>query len=382
MPSLLILDQVFRFNADIFKLKFWSKKGGQVNLNPINSFWGTFSHDIGIDLGTANTLVLVSGKGIMVREPTVVAAHKKTRQILAIGSEAERMIGKTPESIVAERPLQDGVIKDLEFAESLLKQFIQKVHQNPSSFPKIPRPKIVIGIPSSVTEVERRAVSDAAVHAGAREVFLIEEPLAAALGAKLPIDEPKGNMIVDIGGGTTEIAIISLNGVVVGRTLRVAGDEMNQDIINYARSRYNLLLGKKSAEEIKHASGSAYPVGKESKLQIRGRDLATGLPTTITVGTGEIREAISNTLRIIIEGMKDVVEEAPTELVSDIVDDGVFLTGGGALLKGLPQLITKEIKLPVVLADDPLTTVVRGTGVVLEDQNILDKVKFIQGIKK
>lgn len=347
-----------------------------MNINPVERFWSTFSHDIGIDLGTANTLVLVVGKGIMVREPTVVAAHKKTKKILAIGAEAEKMLGKTPATILAERPLRDGIIKDLEFAEGLLKHFINKVHQTPSSLPKIARPKVAIGIPSGVTQVERRAVSDAALHAGARQVYLVEEPIAAAIGGKLPIGEPKGNMIIDIGGGTTEIAIISLGGIVVGKTLRIAGDELDQDIVNYARVRYNLLLGLKTAQEIKHLGGSAYPTGKESKIQVRGRDIATGLPTSIQMSTGELREALSNTLRSIIEGIKDVVEEAPPELVSDIVDDGVYLTGGGALLKGLPTLLAKETKIPVVLADDPLTTVVRGTAKVLEDQQLLEKVKF------
>jgi rod shape-determining protein MreB len=352
-----------------------------VNLNILDHFWGTFSHDIGIDLGTANTLVLVIGKGILVREPTVVAAHKKTKQILAIGSEAQKMLGKTPATIRADRPLQDGVIKDIEFAEGLLNSFIKKVHQNPSRLPKIPRPKIAIGIPSGVTEVERRAVSDASISAGAREVYLIEEPMAAALGAKLPIEEPRGNMIIDIGGGTTEIAIISLGGVVVSKSLRVAGNELDNDIISYARARYNLLLGKKTAEDIKIAAGSAYPIGKESKLQVRGRDLATGLPISVTMSTGELREALSNTLRTIIEGIKDVVEEAPSELIDDVMESGVYLTGGGAMLKGLPQIMAKETKIPVVLAEDPLTTVVRGTGRVLEDAQLLKKVKFSGSVK-
>lgn len=356
-------------------------RDGLLNLNPLDYFWGTFSHDIGVDLGTANTLVLVVGKGIVVREPTVVAAHKKTKRILAIGSEAQKMLGRTPAAIRADRPLQDGVIKDIEFAEGLLKHFIRKVHQNPSRLPKIPRPKIAIGIPSAVTEVERRAVSDASVSAGAREVFLIEEPMAAALGAKLPIEEPKGNMIIDIGGGTSEIAIISLGGIVISKSLRIAGDEMDNDIINYTRARYNLLLGKKTAEEIKVNAGSAYPTGKESKLQVRGRDLATGLPASIAMSTGEIREALSNTLRTIIEGIKDVVEEAPTELIDDVMENGVYLTGGGALLKGLPQILAKETKIPVVLAEDPLTTVVKGTGRVLENPLLLKKVRFSGAVR-
>jgi rod shape-determining protein MreB len=291
------------------------------------------------------------------------------------------MLGKTPPTIIAQRPLKDGVISDLELAEGLLKYFIVKAHQNPSSLPKIPRPRVAIGVPSGVTEVESRAVKDAASNAGAREVFLIDEPMAAALGAELPIDEPSGNMIVDIGGGTTEIALISLGGVVVSKSLRVAGDEMDEDIINYLRMRYNLLLGSRTAEEIKVSEGSAYPIGKESKIFVRGRDLASGLPSKINVSTAEIREALSNTLRSIIEAIKDVVEESPPELVSDIAEKGIYLTGGGALLKGLPQLLAKEIKMPVTLAEDPLTTVVRGTVRILEDQKLLKKTKFAGSVR-
>lgn len=350
-------------------------------MNILNRFWSTFSHDIGIDLGTANTLVYVVGKGIMVREPTVVAANKKSKQILAIGSEAKKMLGKTPASIVAARPLRDGVISDLDFAESLLKYFVIKVHQTPSSLPKIPRPKVAIGMPSGVTEVERRAVQDVVSNAGAREVHIIEEPMAAALGAGMPIMEPAGNMIVDIGGGTTEIAIISLGGSVITKSLRVAGDEMDSDIIAYARSRYNLLLGERSAEEIKVAYGSAYPVTKDSKIIMRGRDLASGLPASISVSTAEVREAISNTLRTIVEAVKDVIEESPPELVGDIVEKGIYLTGGGALLKGVPELVARETKMPVIVCDDPLTTVVRGTAKVLSDESLLRDLRIAQAIR-
>jgi len=352
-----------------------------VNLNPLDYFWGIFSHDIAIDLGTSNTKVAICGKGVMFREPTVVAAHKKTKQILAIGTEAKKMLGKTPAAIAAVRPLKDGVINDLDLAESLLKHFIIKAHQSPSAFPKIPRPKVAIAITSGATEVERRAVSDAVTTAGAREVYLIEEPMAAALGAKLAIEQPSGNMIVDIGGGTTEIAIISLGGVVISKSLRVAGDEMDADLIAYARARYNLLLGERTAEHIKITAGSAYPVGKESKVAVSGRDLATGLPAAITMSTGEIREAISNTLRTIIEATKDVIEESPPELVGDIAENGIYLTGGGALLRGLPNLVAKETRMPVVVAPDPLTTVVRGTAAVLEDDKLLARVKFAGSIK-
>ena len=281
-------------------------KGGNVIL--IDQILGLFSHDIGIDLGTANTLVYVRGKGILLREPTIVTQHKKTKKIIAVGGEAKKMLGKTPLNIVTSRPLRDGVISDLDAAEALIKHFIKKVHETPSRFPKLPRPRVVIGIPSGVTEVERRAVRDAAMKAGAREVFLVEEPMAAAIGAELPIADAKGSMIVDIGGGTTEIALISLGGVVISKSLRIAGDEMDQDIINYARSRYNLLLGEKTAEEIKIHGGSVYPTKNEVKLVLKGRDLATGLPSVVTVSSGEIREAIGETVNIIIAGIKELIK--------------------------------------------------------------------------
>lgn len=343
----------------------------------VDQFLGAFSHDIAIDLGTANTLVLVRGKGIMIREPTVISQHKKTKQVLAVGEEAKRMLGKTPASIVAERPLKNGVINDLEAAEALLKHFIRKVHKDKDPrFPRIPRPKVVIAIPSDVTEVERRAVQEVAFNAGAREVFLIEEPMAAAIGAKLPIEEPAGNMIVDIGGGTTEIGVISLSGLVVGRSVRVAGDEMDMDIVNYVRSRYNLLVGEKTAEGLKIESGSAFPSENESRVQIRGRDLASGLPMTIMISSGEIREALSNTMQTIIGAIKDTIEETPPELMDDIYEKGIYLTGGGSLLAGLPQLVAKETRVPATLTDDPMTTVVHGAGKVLDDVKLLEKVKI------
>lgn len=349
--------------------------------NPLDYFWKTFSLDLGVDLGTSNTKIAVCGKGTVVREPTVVASHKKTKQIIAIGTEARKMLGKTPASIVAARPLANGVINDLELAEALLKHFIKKIHQSPSSFPKIPRPKVVLAVPSGATEVERRALSDAAVNAGAREAYLLEEPMAAALGARLAIDEPNGNMIVDIGGGTTEIAIISLGGIVVCKSLRIAGMEMDEEIISYVRSRYNLLLGIKTAEEIKIAHGSAYPAIKESKVQVYGRDLATGLPTSVQVSTGEIREALSNTLHEIVEGIKETIEDSPPELVNDVAKNGIYLSGGSSLLKGLPQFIAKETKIPVVLVEDPLTTVVKGTSRVLENKNIFKKLVTAGALK-
>ncbi|MEX0616995.1 MAG: rod shape-determining protein [Candidatus Woykebacteria bacterium] len=346
----------------------------------IDQFFGTFSHDLAIDLGTANTLVLVRGKGIMIREPSVVAIHKKTKNVLAIGTEAKKMVGRTPASIVAQKPLKDGVINDLEAAEAILKHFIKKVHGDSQGLPKIPRPRVVIGIPSDVTEVERRAVQEAALNSGAREVFLIEEGVAAAIGAELPIEEAAGNMIVDIGGGTSEIAVISLGGIVVNHSVRIAGDEMDQDIVNYARARYNLLVGEKTAEQVKIEAGSAFPVGEEIRMPLRGRDLATGLPATINIGSSEIREALSSTIQTIIGVIKDTIEETPPELVSDIYERGIYLTGGGSLLSGLPELISKETKIPTILTKDPLTTVVMGAGKVLDNVELLEKVKITQGV--
>lgn len=348
----------------------------------LDQLWGQISYDIGIDLGTANTLVFVGGKGIMVREPTVIAQHKKTKQVLAVGAEAKRMLGKTPVSIGAVRPLKDGVISDLEASEALLKYFIKKVHHDGGrGWPKIPRPRVAVGIPSGVTEVERRAVIDAAAKAGAREVFLIEEPMAAALGAKLPIEEARGSMIVDIGGGTSEIAVISLGGLVISHSLRVAGDEMDQDIINYARSRYNILLGEKSAEEIKINSVSGVNGKSENKIPMSGRDLETGLPTTIMISPGEVREAISETVFTIIEAIKDTIEETPPELLGDIVDSGITLTGGGSLLPGFAETLKKEARIPVNLVDDPLTSVVVGTARVLAEPELFRIVKTSGGLK-
>lgn len=350
--------------------------------------WQIFSHDIGIDLGTVNTLVLVKGKGILIREPTVVALHKKTRQILAIGTEAKRMLGRTPAAIEAVRPLRDGVISDFETCEAMLRYFIHKVHQTPSkgvwSLPKIPRPRIVVGIPSGVTEVERRAVQDACLSAGARQAFLIEEPMAAAIGAKLPVEEPEGVMMVDIGGGTAEIAVISLGGMVINRSLRIAGDELDEDIVRYMRTRYGLLIGEKTAEDVKIEIGSAYELdGKDDHMVtvIRGRDLSSGLPKSLKITAAEIREALTPTITQIVQAIKEVLEETPPELLTDIVDRGIFLAGGGALLKGLDKKIAEETKLPVYISDDPLTTVVRGCGEVLNNLDLLSKVKVTGGLR-
>ncbi len=353
-----------------------------------DKIWGYFAHDIGIDLGTVNTLVLVKGKGIVIREPTVVALHKKSRQILAIGGEAKRMLGRTPAAIEAVRPLRDGVISDFDTTEAMLRYFIHKVHHNPQSgwrsLPKIPRPRVVVGIPSGVTEVERRAVQDACLSAGARQAFLIEEPMAAAIGAKLPVEQPEGVMMVDIGGGTTEIAIISLGGMVINRSLRVAGDELDEDIINYMRTRYGMLIGEKSAEEAKIEIGSAYELERGDDniaTVIRGRDLSTGLPKSLKITASEIREALTPTVNQIVSIIQEVLEETPPELLTDIVERGIYLAGGGALLRGLDKKIAEETKLPVYVADDPLTTVVRGCGEVLENLDLLSKVKVTGGLR-
>ncbi|HBG81500.1 TPA: rod shape-determining protein [candidate division CPR2 bacterium] len=338
----------------------------------LNKLFGYFSHDIGIDLGTANTLVYVKGKGIVVNEPSVVALNVRTKQILAIGEAAKKMVGRTPANIVASRPLVDGVVSDFEITEIMLKYFIEKVHKE--SFALIPRPRVVVGIPSGVTEVEKRAVEDAAKNAGAREAFLVEEPMAAAIGARLPIQEASGTMIVDIGGGTTEVAVISLGGIVASRSLRVAGDELNDDIIQYARDEFNLLLGERTAEDIKINIGSAYPSEKKSQTVMRGRDLVTGLPKAIQVDSDQIRQALAKSISVLVDSIKVTIEETPPELVADIMENGIVLAGGGALLKGLDVLISQSTKMPVHMADDPLTCVVRGTGLILEDIDALKTV--------
>ncbi|MBX4187710.1 MAG: rod shape-determining protein [Candidatus Doudnabacteria bacterium] len=331
-----------------------------------------FSQDIGIDLGTANTLVYVKSKGIVINEPSVVAINQKTKQILAIGEEAKRMVGRTPAHIVAHRPLVDGVISDFEITEQMLKYFIEKA--NPTSFGFLSRPRVVVGIPSGVTEVEKRAVQDATLNAGARLAFLIEEPMAAAIGARLPIQDAAGSFIVDVGGGTAEIAVISLGGIVISKSIRVAGDEMNANIVQFARDEFNLLLGERSAEDVKIKIGSAYPTKEKLKTQIRGRDLLSGLPKEITVSEDQIRYALQRSVRIIVNNIKTAVEETPPELISDIMERGITLAGGGALLRGFDQLIAEETQMPVTIADDPLTAVVRGTGIVLEDLESLKEV--------
>lgn len=337
-----------------------------------NNFFGKFSRDMGIDLGTTNTLVYVKDKGIIINEPSVVAINTRNDQILAVGEEAQRMIGKTPAHIVASRPLVNGVISDFEVSEKMLKYFIDKVHRE--SFSILPRPRIVIGIPLGVTEVERKAVEDACMSAGAREVYLIEEPMAAAIGSRLPIQDASGNMIVDIGGGTTEIAIISLGGVVTWKSIRVAGDELDQNIIQFARDHFNLLLGERTAEEIKIKIGSAFISEEPLETTMRGRDLISGLPKEVIINSNHVREAISRSLKMIVENIKSTIEITPPELVADIYERGIVLSGGGAILKNLDKLIKQETKISVHTTDDPLTAVARGTGIVLDDLENLKEI--------
>lgn len=334
--------------------------------------FGRFSKDIGIDLGTANTLVYVRGKGILIDEPSVVAINKRTGQILAIGAEAKKMVGRTPAHIVASRPLVDGVVSDFEVTQQMLRYFIEKVHKESFSF--LPRPRVLVGIPCGVTEVEKRAVIDATTTAGAREAYLIDEPMAAAIGARLPVVQAAGNMVVDIGGGTSEIAVISLGGVVAARSLRIAGDEMNEDIIRYMRDEYNMLIGERTAENVKIAIGSAMPLEKELKMSIRGRDLVTGVPKEVTLTDDHIREALSRSIRVIVNTIKTIVEETPPELLSDIMQRGIILAGGGSLIRKLDVFIANETEIPVRTMEDPLTAVARGTGIVLEDLDNLQEV--------
>jgi rod shape-determining protein MreB len=337
-----------------------------------NRLLGKFSKDVGIDLGTATTLVYVRGRGIIINEPSVVAINQKTGQVLAIGDEAKKMIGRTPAHISAIRPLREGVISDFEVTEQMLRYFIHKVHKD--TFNIFPRPRVIIGVPSGITEVERKAVRDAALSAGAREVYLVEEAMAAAIGSRLPIQEAIGNMIVDIGGGTSDVAVISLGGIVASRNLRIAGDRLNHDIIDYARDELKLVLGEKTAEDIKIAIGSAFELDEVLEAPMRGRDLTSGLPREITVDSDEIRKALAHSNQAIVEAVKETIENTPPELVADIMNRGIVLVGGGSLLRGMDKLITEETKMPTRVLDDPLTAVARGAGIILEDLDILREV--------
>jgi rod shape-determining protein MreB len=334
--------------------------------NPISAFMGLFSRDLGIDLGTATTLVYVRGRGIVIGEPSVVAIERRSKHVLAVGEEAKEMGGKTPANIVVIRPLKDGVIADFDVVQQMLVYFIQKAHERTRTFLR-PSPRVLIGVPSGVTEVERRAAKDAVINAGAREAYTIEEPMAAAIGAGLPVTEPRGSMIVDIGGGTTEVAVISLKGVVVSRSIRTAGDEIDEAIVAFARNAFNLLIGERMAERAKILAGSAYPLEEERRVTLRGRDLLTGLPKEIEVSSVELREGIAGPVNRIVEEIRAAIEETPPELLADIMEQGIVLAGGGALLLGLDRRIAHETHIKVRIADDPMTCVARGCGAIVED---------------
>ncbi len=341
--------------------------------NLFDAVFGIFSNDLAIDLGTANTLVYLKSKGIVVSEPSVVAVQKDAmgqRKVLAVGKEAKKMLGRTPGSIVAIRPMKDGVIADFDVTEEMLRYFIQKVHNRKT----LVRPRIVICVPSGITQVEKRAVKESAESAGAREVYLIEEPMAAAIGAGLPITEASGNMIVDIGGGTTEVAVISLAGIVYAKSVRVGGDKLDEAIVQYLKRKYNLLIGERTAEQIKIEIGSAHPDGEVITMEVKGRDLVTGIPKTLEVDSNEIRDALSETVNTIVEAVRIALERTPPELAADIVDKGIVLAGGGANLRNLDILLREETGLPVVIAEDPLSCVVLGSGKVLDELDLLKRV--------
>jgi len=335
-----------------------------------NAFLGLLSNDMAIDLGTANTLDYLNGKGIVLSEPSVVAIEKDTKRILAVGTEAKEMLGRTPGNIIAIRPMKDGVIANFEVTEAMLRYFITKVHNRKT----LVRPRIIICVPTGITQVEMRAVRDSAESAGAREVYLIEEPMAAALGVGLPIHEPSGNMILDVGGGTTEIAVISLSGIVYSKSVRVGGDFMDECISNYIKRKYNLLIGERTAEQIKIQIGSAYPLEEKLSMEVRGRDLVDGIPKTFQITDEEIRNALAEPVSTIVETVKDTLEKTPPELASDIVDKGIVLAGGGSLLRGLDVILREETGLPITVAEDPLTAVVLGTGKCLDEIDLLKKL--------
>ncbi|MFH1878768.1 MAG: rod shape-determining protein [Candidatus Omnitrophota bacterium] len=344
----------------------------------LDNLLGMFSSDMGIDLGTASTLVYLKNEGIVLCEPSVVAIEAGTTNVLAVGEEAKRMLGRTPGNIVAIRPMRDGVIADFEITESMLRYFIKKVHNSR----RLVRPRIVIAIPSGITEVEKRAVRDSALHAGAREVFMIEEPVAASIGVGLPIQDPSGNMVIDIGGGTTEMAVISLAGVVYSKSIRIGGDELDEAIINYLKRTYNLMIGERTAEEIKIRIGSGYPMEEELTMEVRGRDLVAGLPKMVSVTSEEVREALSEPIAQIVEAVRITLERTPPELSADLIEKGLILAGGGALLRGLDKLIAEETGLPVHIADDPLTAVALGTGKVLSELRYLKRLAVAPRLQK
>ncbi len=335
-----------------------------------DSLFGFFSSDLAIDLGTANTLVFVKGKGIVLREPSVVAVHAESKKVLAVGHDAKKMLGRTPGSIIALRPMKDGVIANFEYTEAMIRYFIHKVHNRKT----LVMPQVIVAVPSGITQVEKRAVRDSTISAGARKVFLIEEPMAAAIGVGLPIESPTGNMILDIGGGTTEVAVISLSGVVYSKSVRVAGDEIDEAIVTYLKRKYNLLIGERMAEEVKINIGSAYPLEEPLSMEVKGRDLVAGIPKTILISDEEIREAISEVITVIIDAVRTARERTPPELAADIVDKGIVLAGGGALIKGMDILLREQTGLPIIVAEDPLSSVANGTGRTLEELDILKRV--------
>ncbi len=340
--------------------------------SPFDFLLGIFSLDIGIDLGTANTLVSVRGKGIVINEPSFVALDKKTRRPIEVGARAKEMWNKNPKDIIVVRPLRDGVISEFEVTEAMLNHLINKAHEQ--TWVPLPRPRVVVGIPSGVTEVEKRAVFDATISAGAREAYLIEEPVAAAIGAGLPVQETRGSMVIDIGGGTTEVAIFSLGGIVISRSIRVAGDEMDEDIVQYMRTKHNLLIGEPTAQKVKEEIGSAYALPQERTYTVKGRNLMTGLPAAVDVSSIEIRDAISGSVDIIVDTVKDALDDTPPELVADLMESGICMAGGSSQLKGLTDRITDEVNIRAWLAEDPMTCVARGAGRVLEDYNNLRRL--------
>lgn len=350
----------------------------EVVLKAFNNLLGLFSNDMGIDLGTASTLVYINNQGIVLCEPSVVAVQAGTSNVLAVGEEAKCMLGRTPGNIVAIRPMRNGVIADFEITEAMLRYFIKKVHNSR----RLVRPRMVIAIPSGITEVEKRAVKDSALHAGAREVYMIEEPIAAAIGVGLPIQEPSGSMIIDIGGGTTEMAVISLAGVVFSKSIRVAGDEMDEAITNYLKKTYNLMIGERTAENIKMKIGSAYPLDEELTMDVRGRDLVAGLPKMITISSEEVREALAEPIAQIVEAIRITLERTPPELSADLMEKGLILAGGGSLLRGLDKLFSEETGLPVHIAEDPLTAVALGTGKVLSEMKYLKKLTISPKVER
>ena len=347
----------------------------------LDSIFKLFSYDLGIDLGTANTVITVKGKGVVVREPTVIARRRKTKKLLAVGSEAKKMLGKSPEAIEVVKPLVDGVISDFDATKDMLAHYFQEIHQHVGLMPKLARPKVLVGIPSGVTEVEKRAVQDAALSAGARKALLVEEPMAAAIGAGISVNKPDGQLIVDIGGGTTEIAVISLGGIVLNKSLRIAGEEMNQAIIKSARLKHGLLLGETTAEEVKINIGSALPFEKEKSHVVRGRDMEKGLPKSLKIKSSEVRETLAPVIQEIVGAVADTIEETPPELVADIMKHGLIMAGGGSLLHGIDKVVQEATKMPTWVTDDPQDAVVKGCGKLFKNEKLLETVRVKRGLR-